>query len=308
VKLLLLGANGQVGRELQTALATLGDVIPASRDGRLENGDSCETADLAMPQSLRALLDRVQPDVIVNAAAYTAVDRAEDEEELAHVVNAQAVAVLGEWASRSGALVVHYSTDYVFDGQGNRPYAEGDTTDSLGAYGRTKLSGEIALRTTGASHFIFRTAWVYASHGKNFLLTMLRLGADRSELRVVGDQIGAPTSAGTIALATAGAITRWASEERGQRAALEGTYHLVSSGQTSWHGFASAIFSKAAAQEIIERSPVVLAISSAEFPTKAKRPAYSVLDNSQFQRVFGIILPPWEAGLDQVLSELRPGH
>jgi dTDP-4-dehydrorhamnose reductase len=308
VKLLLLGANGQVGRELRAALAPLGAVVCASRDGNLGDQATGETADLSEPQTLVALLDRINPDVIVNAAAYTAVDRAEDEEALASRINAEALAVLGAWAAQKQALVVHYSTDYVFDGRGTRPYAEEDDTCPLGAYGRSKLEGELALRVSGAPHFIFRTAWVYAAHGQNFLLTMLRLGAERDELRVVADQIGAPTSAASIAAGTARAIDHWRRADDTGRSSLQGTYHLVASGQTSWQGFASTIFAKAKAAGIIGKSPVVSAISSAEFPTRATRPGYSVLDNALFQRTFGVVLPDWSCSLDDVLTQLPPRH
>jgi dTDP-4-dehydrorhamnose reductase len=308
LKLLLLGANGQIGRELRTALAPLGHVVLASRDGNLGDGIEGETADLAEPGSITALLDRIRPDVIVNAAAYTAVDRAEDEEVLATTINAVAVQVIGAWAARSRALVVHYSTDYVFNGQGIQPYHEEAPTDPIGAYGRSKLAGELALRTSGAPHLILRTAWVYASHGKNFLLTMLKLGQERDELRVVEDQIGAPTSASVIALATARAIDCWARASMGARSGIEGTYHLVSSGQTSWHGFAAAIFAKAVAKGIVDRSPAVSAISTGEFPTRATRPAYSVLDNTLFQQTFGTNLPTWQIGLDDVLLTLNSRH
>jgi dTDP-4-dehydrorhamnose reductase len=308
LRLLLLGATGQVGRELRTALAPLGHVVCASRDGKLGGDATGETADLSESQTLVALLDRVDPDIIVNAAAYTAVDRAEDEEALASRINAEALAVLGAWAARKHVLVVHYSTDYVFDGRGTRPYAEEDNTSPLGAYGRSKLGGEIALRASGAPHFIFRTAWVYAPHGQNFLLTMLRLGVEKDELRVVADQIGAPTSAASIANGTATAIEHWRRTDGTGRSSIEGTYHLVASGQTSWHGFASAIFAKARAAGIIDKSPVVSAISSAEFPTRATRPGYSVLDNALFQRTFGVELLDWTSSLDDVLTQLPPRH
>jgi dTDP-4-dehydrorhamnose reductase len=280
----------------------------ASRDGNLGDGIEGEIADLAEPESLIALFDRVQPDVIVNAAAYTAVDRAEDFEALATTINADAVQVMGTWAARTQALVVHYSTDYVFNGQGNQPYDEDAPTNPIGAYGRSKLAGELALRISGAPHLIFRTAWVYASHGKNFLITMLKLGEERNELRVVADQIGVPTPAGLISFATAHAIDRWGHASAEARSGIEGTYHLVSSGQTSWHGFAEAILAKAATEGLITRQPVVSAISTAEFPTRATRPAYSVLDNTLFQQTFHVALPAWEIGLDDVLLALNSRH
>jgi dTDP-4-dehydrorhamnose reductase len=304
LKILLLGANGQVGFALRRSLASLGSLVCASRDGDLGDGLVGEVADLSNPQSMLSMLDRIRPEVIVNAAAYTAVDRAEDEEALAHTVNADAVAVLGQWAATTKALVVHYSTDYVFNGQGQRPYLENDATDPLGAYGRSKLAGEDALRESGATYLIFRTAWVYAAQGKNFLSTMLRMGSERDELRVVADQVGAPSSAGMIAEATASALQRWIGAADSSRLLLTGTYNLVSSGQTSWHGFASAIFKSATEQALIARTPVVLAIATADFPTRARRPAYSVLDNTRFQKTFDFALPAWQSSLDEVMLEV----
>jgi dTDP-4-dehydrorhamnose reductase len=278
VKILVTGANGQVGHELLRALAKeripLGPpsqakgekehplpqaggrrvaaggctprekIIAATRTGALEDGTSCERIDLADPDGLAQALDRIAPDLIVNAAAYTAVDRAEDEPGLAMRVNADAVGAIGAWAAAHGARVVHYSTDYVFDGGATRPYREDDPTHPLGAYGRSKLAGEIALRDSGARHLILRTAWVYGARGHNFLRTMLRLGAERDELRVVDDQIGAPTSAALIADVTAAVVDRWFAWDDAASSGLDGTYHLVTTGSTSWCGFARAIFER----------------------------------------------------------------
>ncbi|QRP63374.1 dTDP-4-dehydrorhamnose reductase [Rhodanobacter sp. FDAARGOS 1247] len=306
MKILLLGANGQLGRSLldHGGLAARGELVAASRDGVLAGGGHGELADLSNPASLPALLDRLQPDLIVNAAAYTAVDRAEQEEALATRVNGEAVGVLGHWAAARGALVIHYSTDYVFDGRQSQPYAVDAATGPLGAYGRSKLAGELALRDSGADHFIFRTAWVYAAHGHNFLRTMLRLGAERDELRVVADQHGAPTDTGLIVDGTLAALDRWLSSDRVQRDALAGTHHLVASGATTWHGFAGAIFAEAATQGLLARAPRVLAIDSSEFPTPAVRPAWSLLDNGGFQRHFGLGLPDWTQGLRDVVRQL----
>jgi dTDP-4-dehydrorhamnose reductase len=306
MKFLLLGANGQLGRSLldHGGLAARGELVAASRDGVLAGGGHGELADLSNPASLPALLDRVQPDVIVNAAAYTAVDRAEQEEALATRVNGEAVGVLGQWAAARGALVTHYSTDYVFDGRQSQPYAVDAATGPLGAYGRSKLAGELALRDSGADHFIFRTAWVYAAHGHNFLRTMLRLGAERDELRVVADQHGAPTDTGLIVDGTLAALDRWLLSDRAQRDALAGTHHLVASGATTWHGFASAIFAEAATHGLLARAPRVLAIDSSEFPTPAVRPAWSLLDNGGFQRHVGLALPDWTQGLRDVMRQL----
>lgn len=309
MKILLLGANGQLGRTLVEGggLAARGDLVVATRDGTLSgNQQRCEVANLAEPATLTALLDRVTPDVIINAAAYTAVDRAEQEEALATRVNGEAVGVLGRWAKTHGALVVHYSTDYVFDGSQSQPYAVDAPTGPLGAYGRSKLAGEHALRDSGADHLIFRTAWVYAAHGQNFLRTMLRVGADRDELRVVADQHGAPTDTGLIVNASLAALDHWQLADAAQRARLRGMHHLVASGSTSWHGFASAIFEQALAAGLIARAPNVVPISTADYPTPARRPAWSLLDNRGFQQQFGFALPDWQQGLREVMRQLTP--
>lgn len=276
----------------------------ASRDGKLAEGKRGEVADLAAPASLNALLDRVQPDVVINTAAYTAVDKAEQEEGLALRVNRDAVGSIGHWAAEHRALVIHYSTDYVFDGQQAEPYAVNAPTGPLGAYGRTKLAGEQSLRDSGADHLLFRTAWVYAAHSHNFLRTMLRLGADRDELRVVADQHGAPTDTTLIVEASLAALDRWKHADSAHRRQLSGTHHLVAGGATTWHGFASAIFEQALAQGLITRAPAVISISSAEFPTPAARPAWSLLDNAGFQRHFDFPLPDWKQGLEKVIRQL----
>ncbi len=304
--ILLLGANGQLGRSFleHDALSTLGNVVAASRDGTRFDGGPAEVADLSSPATLPALLNKVRPGIIINTAAYTAVDRAEQEEPLATTVNGEAVDVIARWAATNHALVVHYSTDYVFDGNATAPYAVDAPTAPLGAYGRSKLAGEHALRASGADHLLLRTAWVYAPHGHNFLRTMLRLGAERDELRVVADQQGAPTSTDLIVQATCAALAAWQHAGSGERAAMQGTHHLVASGHTSWHGFASAIFDKARARGLIPRAPRVLPIATADYPTPAKRPAWSVLDNRGFQQGFGYALPDWQTGLDHVLDTL----
>jgi len=311
VRILLLGANGQLGRTFldHGGLAARGELTIATRDGALAHGGHGETADLSIPESLPVLLDRVRPEVIVNAAAYTAVDRAEQEEALATRVNGEAVGALGRWAAVHGALVIHYSTDYVFDGSQSQPYAVDAPTGPLGAYGRSKLAGEQALRGSGADHLTFRTAWVYAAHGHNFLRTMLRLGAERDELRVVSDQHGAPTDTGLIVDGTLAALDRWLQSDSAQRRALAGTHHLVAGGATSWHGFASAIFEQAVALGVLARLPRVVPISSAEFPTPAVRPAWSLLDNGGFRQHFDFPLPDWQHGLHDVMRRLAAsGH
>jgi len=297
VKLLVLGAGGQVGHELVRALAPVGEVVSATRDdaGTLR-------VDLANADSLAAALDAARADVIVNAAAYTAVDRAEDEPELADRVNHRAVAEIGAWAKRNGRRVVHYSTDYVFDGSSKRPYRENDATAPLGAYGRSKLAGEDALRASGARHLIVRTAWVYAARGNNFLRTMLRLAGERDELRVVADQTGAPTPARLVADASAAMLRQWLDD--GENAGRDGTYHLVSAGWCGWFEFAEAIVDGAADRGLIERRPRVVPIATAEYPTPARRPAYSVLDTSKAASTFGLQLADWHAGLESVFDQL----
>lgn len=300
MKILLLGANGQVGFELARALAPLGELRVAARAGLPGAPAHALVVDLANPETLDAALHEVQPTVVVNAAAYTAVDRAEDEANLADRINHWALTVLGAWAARSGALVVHYSTDYVFDGRGTRPYREDDATAPLGVYGRSKLAGEIALRESGCEHLILRTAWVYAARGHNFLRTMLRLARERDELRVVADQHGAPTAARLIAATTALAVARLGEAD----GALSGTYHLSAAGSCSWHEFAEALLRRAAAAGLIARKPRVVPIATADYPTRATRPAYSVLDTTRLRETFGLHLPPWQAGLDDVIGEL----
>lgn len=305
--ILLLGANGQLGRSFleHGQLSTMGHVIAASRDGERFDHGPAEMADLSSPSALPALLDKLQPDIIINAAAYTAVDRAEQEEALATIVNGEAVGVIARWAAAHQALVVHYSTDYVFDGQAQAPYAVDAATAPLGAYGRSKLVGEQALQASGAAYLLFRTAWVYAAHGHNFLRTMLRIGAERDELRVVADQHGAPTSTDLIVAATLAALAVWQRADSAQRVALQGTHHLVASGHTSWHGFASAIFDQAHARGLLPRIPRVVPITTADYPTPARRPAWSVLDNRGFQQRFGYALADWREGLDHVIDTLK---
>jgi dTDP-4-dehydrorhamnose reductase len=297
MKILLLGANGQVGFELLRALAPLGELTAATREGTLKDGSPCMAADLADAVSLARALDDARADLIVNAAAYTAVDRAEDEPALADRVNHRAPGEIGAWAAAHGARVVHYSTDYVFDGGATRPYREDDPTAPLGAYGRSKLAGEQALAASGAPHLVFRTAWVYAAHGHNFLRTMLRLAGERDELRVVADQVGAPTPARWIAETTAAVLASWSGGGGG-------VFNLVAGGRCSWFDFASAIVEGAAERGHIARAPRVVPIAPADFPPRARRPAWSVLDGSRLENAFGLQLADWRAGLDQVLDEL----
>lgn len=298
MKILLFGANGQVGHELRRSLAPLGELVVTTRSGRLEDGVGslrCEIADFDAPDVLPALIARIAPDIVVNAAAYTAVDRAESDREAAFRANAAAPQRIAEACAARDALLVHYSTDYVFDGNGTRPYREDDPTSPLGVYGESKLAGEDAIRASGARHLIFRTAWVYASHGKNFMRTMLRLAAERDDLRVVSDQVGTPTSAALIADVTATVLAR--------PFASSGVRHLTASGETTWHGFAEAIVADAHARGLLTRTPRVAPIATSDYPTPAKRPAYSVLDTAALKSDFAVDLPAWREGLARTLDQ-----
>ena len=292
MKILLFGGNGQVGRELRRSLPTLGEVIVATRDGV---GAQC-SADFDSPGRLTELVLQLSPDVVVNAAAYTAVDQAESDAEAAFRINAEAPAALARACAARDALLLQYSTDYVFDGCSTQPYREDAVTAPLGVYGASKLAGEQAIRDSGARHAILRTAWVYAAHGKNFLLTMLRLAAGHDALRVVADQIGAPTSAAWIADASTQLL------QQGVQSA--DTWHLVCAGQTSWHGFAQAIVHEAHALGLLQRLPQVIPISTSDYPTPAQRPAYSVLDTAKLQHDFSIAPPDWQHALRTTLRVL----
>ncbi len=294
MKVLLLGADGQVGHELRRALAPLGEVVATTRSGRWADASQGLALDLAQTESIAPLLRQVRPQAVVNAVAYTAVDRAESEREQAFAVNAAAPARLAEACAELGASLLHYSTDYVFDGGAQRPYREDDPTGPLSVYGQSKLAGEQAIAASGARHLILRTAWVYATRGHNFLRTMLRLGAEREELRVVADQRGAPTPAWLLADAAA-AILR-------QGVAASGVRHLVADGQTSWHGFAEAIFAEALARGLIERAPRVVPIGTDDYPTPARRPAFSVLDTARIKAEYGLALPDWREALRLTLD------
>lgn len=296
MKLLLFGANGQVGHELRRSLADIGELVPVTRTGMLGDGTRCEMADFDAPESLPALIERIAPDVVVNAAAYSAVDKAESDRDAAFRANADAPREIAQACARRDALLVHYSTDYVFDGAATRPYREDDPVAPPCVYGESKLAGELAIRGSGARHMIFRTAWVYAAHGRNFLLTMLRLAKERDELRVVADQVGTPTPAALVADATAAAL--------GQPFEASGLWHLTARGQTSWHGFATAIMDGALAHGLLDRVPRVVPISSAEYPTAARRPAYSCLDVARLEGDFPIRLPDWHDALPMALARL----
>lgn len=297
MKILLLGADGQVGFELHRMLAPLGTIVPTTLTGLLPDRSACARSDFTDLRALTALVREAAPDWIVNAAAYTQVDRAEDESALANKINAEAVGVIGAEAKRLGAAVLHYSTDYVFPGVGTTPYDERSSTGPINAYGVTKLAGEEALRASGARHLILRTAWVYGSRGHNFFLTMLKLAGSREKLTVVNDQRGTPTSAKLLASVSTLAIARGRDEELG-------TYHATAAGDTTWHGFAAEIVSQALRAGLIRRLPSVDPIASRDFPTRAKRPTWSVLACGKLERTFGFVMPDWRAGLATCIAEL----
>ncbi len=287
MKILLTGCSGQLGRELKRSLASLGELVACDRS----------QLDLSDPKSLRETVRSIVPTVIINAAAYTAVDKAEAEPAIADAINAAAPGILAEEAKASGALLIHYSTDYVFDGAKATPYTEDDVPAPLSAYGRSKLDGELAIVASDCRHLIFRTSWVFGLHGANFMKTMLRLGRERDELRVIGDQFGAPTWSRHLADVTALVLAR--------REPPSGVYHLTAAGETSWHGYAEAIFAEARIAGLIDKTPMVRRITSADFPLPAPRPANSRLDCSRFQRDFDLQLPDWRSGLVDCLADAR---
>lgn len=294
MKIVLFGRGGQVGREVEQALPSLGHVVAFGRD----------QADLERPDAIRDLVRRESPDIVVNAAAYTAVDRAESEPERARLINADAVGVMADEMARLGGWLVHYSTDYVFDGTKSESYVETDATGPLGVYGATKLAGEQRVTASGCRHLIFRTSWVCAAHGSNFIRTILRLGQEREELSVVDDQIGAPTSAARIAAVTATAVGRLAGGEGGTPES--GLYHLAAAGATSWHGYAEFIVSTARARGLplrLDRDRI-RAIPSSAWPQAARRPANSRLDTAKLRTAFNLTLPPWQDDVRPVVATL----
>lgn len=294
MKIVLFGRGGQVGRELEQVLPSLGQLAAFGRD----------QADLERPDAIQALLRRESPDLVVNAAAYTAVDKAESEPERARQINADTVGVIATETARLGGWLVHYSTDYVFDGGKSGSYVETDPTGPLGVYGATKLAGEQLITSSGCRHLVFRTSWVYAAHGSNFIRTILRLGQEREELSVVEDQIGAPTSAARIAAVTVAAIGRLAGGEVDLPAS--GIYHLAASNATSWHGYAEYIVSAARAAGLPMRVTPdrISPIPSSAWPQAARRPANSRLDTAKLQRTFDVILPPWQDDVQEVVATL----
>ena len=296
MNILLVGCNGQVGWELQRSLALLGALTACDFDS-----PEPLRADFAQPESLRALVQRVQPQVIVNAAAHTAVDKAESEPDLARTLNATAPGVLADEAKRSGALLVHYSTDYVFDGSGSAPRTETSPTGPLSVYGRTKLEGEQLIAGSGCAHLILRTSWVYAARGGNFARTMLRLAAERDALNVIDDQIGAPTGADLLADITAHAIRRVL-----EKPSLQGLYHCVAAGETSWFEYARFVieWARARGQNIKVAPEAIAPIATSAYPTPAQRPLNSRLDTRKLQTAFGLHLPHWQQGVQRMLTEI----
>lgn len=291
-RILLLGSNGQVGWELRRALAPLGEVLAPSRE---------EGADLLRPDALAALVRKLRPTAIVNAAAYTAVDRAESDAEAADLVNAQAPAVLAREAEVLGAWLVHYSTDYVFDGSGTQARTEADPTGPLNVYGRTKLAGERAIAASGCRHLVLRTSWVYAARGGNFARTMLKLAAERDSLMVVDDQVGAPTGADLIADVSAHLL-----REAPRTPHASGIYHLVAGGETSWHAYACHVIDWARRHgHAVKVAPgAIEPVASEAFPTPARRPRNSRLDTRLLRERFGLVLPHWTAGVERMLAEV----
>ena len=295
MKILLFGKGGQVGWELQRSLAPLGELVALDADSQDFCGDFTNLKGIA--ETVRS----IAPDIIVNAAAHTAVDKAESEPELAHTINALAPGVLAQEAKRCGAWLIHYSTDYVFNGSGDSAWLETDPTGPLSIYGKTKLAGEEAICAAGCKHLIFRTSWVYAARGGNFAKTMLKLAKDRDRLTVICDQIGAPTGAELLADVTAHTARALRKNPR-----LGGLYHCVAAGETSWHGYAMHVIesARAAGHDIKVAADAVLPIPTSEYPTPAARPLNSRLDTRKLRDTFGLVLPHWQQGVDRMLAEI----
>lgn len=295
MKILLFGKNGQVGWELQRSLAPLGEVVALDMDSTEYCGNLTDL------QGIAETIRRVAPDVIVNAAAHTAVDKAESETELARTINALAPGVMAQEAAIADAWLVHYSTDYVFDGSGDRPWLETDAVGPLNVYGATKLEGERLIQQSGCKHLIFRTSWVYGTRGGNFAKTMLRLAQERDQLKVINDQIGAPTGADLLADITAHAI-----RVARQQAEVSGLYHLVADGETSWHGYASFVidFARHAGIHLKVAPDTVQPVPTSAFPTPAKRPLNSRMDTAKLQHTFNLNLPQWQTGVTRMLTEI----
>jgi dTDP-4-dehydrorhamnose reductase len=297
MKILLLGKGGQVGWELQRALAPLGEIVALDHDSTA-NPDGLH-GDFSRPEALAATVAAVRPDVIVNAAAHTAVDKAQSEPDLARALNATAPGVLARCAAETGAWLLHYSTDYVFDGSGSTARAEDAPTAPLSVYGQTKLEGEALIRASGCQHLILRTSWVYAARGGNFAKTMLRLAGERDKLTVIDDQIGAPTGADLLADLSAHMI-----RQARRDPAVSGTYHAVAAGETSWHGYASFVIDWARRHGHALKVQAIEPVPTSAFPTPAQRPHNSRLSTAKLQAAFGLQLPPWQQGVERMLSEV----
>ncbi len=295
MKILLTGTDGQLGFELWRCLQFIGEIIPTTQKGTQILGLPTLPLDLANPVDIEKKINAIQPDLIVNPAAYTAVDKAESEPELAQLINADAPAIFAKYAVITDTRLVHYSTDYVFDGKSDRPWQENDETNPQCVYGQSKRNGENAIIDSGCSHMIFRTAWVYSYRAHNFVKSMLNLAKTRDELNIVDDQIGSPTSAQSIALGTLLALQN----------PTDGLYHITSSGKTSWCGFARKIFAQAYKLQLIDKIPQVFAISTENYPTPAKRPHYSVLDCSKINHTFNIKMPTWQTSLQLCMQNFR---
>ena len=295
MKILLTGADGQVGFELWRTLQHLGEVIPTTRNGREVNGMPTLSLDLTNSADIEKKINAIQPDLICNAAAYTAVDNAEKEQDLAYAINAEAPAIFAKYAVISDTRLIHYSTDYVFSGDASKPWKEDDFCDPASIYGKTKLQAEQNIIDSGCQHMIFRTSWVFSDRGQNFVKSMLRLALEKDELNIVDDQVGSPTTASSLAMATAMTLIN----------PVDGLYHMTSSGKTSWCGFARRIFSQAHKLEIIPRVPIVNAITTDQYPTPANRPKYSVLDCSKLKNTFDINMPNWQSALQLCMQNIR---
>jgi dTDP-4-dehydrorhamnose reductase len=295
MKILLFGCNGQVGWELQRSLAVLGELVALDFDS------TDLRADFSRPDELAATVRAVRPDVIVNAAAHTAVDKAEAEPALARIINADAPALLAREAAATNAWLVHYSTDYVFDGSGEQPWKEDNRTGPLSVYGRTKLEGEQGVRAAGCNHLILRTSWVYSARGANFARTMLKLAAERERLTVINDQVGAPTGADLLADVTAHALLAAVRNPK-----LAGTYHAVAGGETSWHGYAQYVieWARNSGRPVKVAPEAIEPVPTSAYVTAARRPLNSRLETSRLQRTFGLRMPHWQAGVHRMLSEL----
>lgn len=295
MKILLTGANGQVGFELWRTLQYIGEVIPTTRTGQEINGMPTVAIDLTSAEDIEKKINAIQPDLICNAAAYTAVDQAESEQKLAYTINTDAPAIFAKYAVISDSMLIHYSTDYVFSGKASQPWNEDDECAPQGVYGESKLLGERAIIDSGCQHMIFRTAWVFSYRGHNFLRSMLRLAEDKNQLGIVDDQIGSPTSASSIAMATAMTL----------RKPVDGLYHMTSSGKTSWCGFARRIFTQAGKLGLLDNLPEINSITTSQYPTPAKRPGYSVLNCQKLKNTFDIKMPSWQTSLQLCMQNIR---